>query len=66
MQARAAAVDELIEAGTLEDFTSDSTQLDRELEQLSAQGTVDTELEQLKAELGTGAPAKELEGGAKQ
>ena len=38
MQARAAAVDELIEAGTLEDFTSDSTQLDRELEQISRAG----------------------------
>jgi len=36
MQARAAAVDELIEAGTLEDFTSDKTRLDRELEALSS------------------------------
>ena len=34
MQARAAAIDELIESGTLEDFTSDQTQLDRELAEL--------------------------------
>ena len=34
MQARASAMDELIESGTLEDFTSDQTQLDRELEAL--------------------------------
>ncbi len=31
MQARAAAVDELVEAGTLEDFTTGETALDREL-----------------------------------
>ena len=36
MQARAAAVDELVEAGTLEDFTSGETELDRELAQVSA------------------------------
>ncbi len=36
MQARAAAVEELVEAGTLEDFTvGDQTQLDRELAQIS-------------------------------
>jgi phage shock protein A len=66
MQARAAAVDELVEAGTLEDFTSGETALDRELAELSASGQVDAELEKLKAELGAGdRPAKELEGGEK-
>ena len=34
MQARASAIDELTEAGALEDFTSPDTQLDRELAQL--------------------------------
>jgi phage shock protein A len=63
MQARAAAVDELVESGALEDFTSDKTQLDRELEALSAEGSVDAELERMKAELGAGDPQKELEGG---
>ncbi|MDP9490700.1 MAG: PspA/IM30 family protein [Actinomycetota bacterium] len=63
MQARAAAVDELIEAGTLEDFTAgDQTALDRELEQISAGRQVDAELEALKAEVGAGTGKKELEG----
>jgi phage shock protein A len=55
MQARASAVDELIEAGTLEDFTSTGeTELDRELAKLSASSEVDSELAKLKAELGQG------------
>ena len=61
MQARAGAMDELIASGTLEDFTSDKTQLDRELEQLTSASQVDAELERLKAEIGSGAPQKELE-----
>ena len=62
MQARASAVDELIEAGTLEDFTAgDQTQLDRELAAISTGQQVDAELERLKAEVGSGAPQKELE-----
>ena len=39
---------------TLEDFTSDQTQLDRELAQIASQSQVDDELAQLKAELGSG------------
>ncbi|MDQ3163553.1 MAG: PspA/IM30 family protein [Actinomycetota bacterium] len=61
MQARAGAMDELIASGTLEDFTSDKTQLDRELEQLTSQSQVDSELARLKGELGAGAERKELE-----
>jgi phage shock protein A len=62
MQARAGAVEELIAAGTLEDFTAgDQTQLDRELAELSTDRQVDAELEQLKAEVGAGAPQKEIE-----
>jgi phage shock protein A len=62
MQARAGAVEELIEAGTLEDFTAgDQSQLDRELAQISAGQQVDAELERLKAEVGAGAGKKELE-----
>jgi phage shock protein A len=61
MQARAAAVDELTAAGTLEDLTSTDTQLDRELAQLSASKQVDDDLARLKGELGAGAPQKELE-----
>jgi len=66
MQARAAAVDELISSGTLEDFTSGGqTQLDKELGQLASQSQVDSELAKLKAELGPGGDApKEIEQGA--
>jgi phage shock protein A len=62
MQARAGAVEELIESGQLEDFTAgDQSQLDRELAQISAGQQVDAELERIKAEVGSGAPKKELE-----
>ena len=62
MTARAAAVEELVAAGTLEDFTAgDQTQLDRELAQLTSQSQVDDELARLKAEVGAGETKKELE-----
>jgi phage shock protein A len=62
MQARAAAVDELIAAGTLEDFTTGGeSQLDRELAQMSSQQQVEADLERLKAEVGAGEEKKELE-----
>src|SRR5213083_688043 len=41
MQARAAAVDELVTSGALDDFTSDKTDLDRQLSQISSQSQVD-------------------------
>jgi phage shock protein A len=63
MQARAAAVDELVTSGALEDFTSDKTELDRELAQLSSQSQVDSELAALKAELGGGEQPKEIQAG---
>ena len=61
MTARAGAIDELVESGALEDFTSDQTQLDRELAQISSQSQVDSELEKMRAELGAGEKKKELE-----
>ena len=62
MTARASAVEELVAAGTLEDFTAgDQTQLDRELAQLTASQDVDAELARMKAELGAGAERKEIE-----
>ena len=61
MQARASAIDELTAAGTLDDLTSSSDALDRELSQLSAGKQVDDDLARLKAELGTGEQTKELE-----
>ena len=63
MQARASAVEELIESGTLEEITmGDKTQLDRELEQIQASNQVDRELERLKAEVGAGDTQKQLDG----
>jgi phage shock protein A len=61
MQARAAAVDKLVASGTLEDYTSSGTELDRELAKVSASQQVDTELERLKGELESGEKQKELE-----
>jgi phage shock protein A len=61
MQARAGAIEELVESGTLEDFTGgDSTALDRELAQLQTGTQVDQELARLKGELGAGEEQKEL------
>ena len=61
MQARASAIDELVTAGDLQELGSDKTQLDRELSELASQQQVDKELEQLKAEVGSGTEKKELE-----
>jgi phage shock protein A len=63
MQARASAVEELIEAGTLEEITAggDKSQLDRELEKIQASNQVDRELERLKAEVGAGDSQKQLD-----
>jgi phage shock protein A len=64
MQARASAIDELTAAGTLEDYTSQGDDLDRQLSQISQGSQVDSELAKMKAELGTGAEPPALEGGA--
>src|SRR3954467_13451175 len=61
MQARASAIDALTAAGTLDDLTSTSDALDRELNQLSAGAQVDDDLARLRAELGAGDKQKELE-----
>ncbi len=63
LQARAAAIDELTAAGSLQDFTSGDTQLDRELAQISSTSQVDSELEKLKAEVGAGGDKKEIAAG---
>jgi phage shock protein A len=71
MQARASAIDELTQAGALEDFTSSGDDIDRQLSQISQSSQVDDELAKMKAELGQGgapaaieAPAAPAEGGA--
>jgi phage shock protein A len=63
MQARADAIDELTQAGALEDYTSSGDDIDRQLGQIQQSGQVDDELAKIKAELGQGSgSAKELEG----
>jgi len=62
MQARAGAIEELTEAGMLEDVGGTTgSNLDRELAQISASHQVDDELARLKGELGAGQEKKELE-----
>jgi phage shock protein A len=52
MKARAAAIDELVDAGTLEDLTGEKKDdIDRELAKISKQNSVDAELEKLKSEM---------------
>jgi len=68
MRARAQAVDELEQAGAFEDITQlgeGKDDIDRQLEQLTSSSQVDSELEKMKAELGSGTPgAGQLEAGA--
>ncbi len=51
MKARSAALDELIEQGTLTDVTSSGDDIDRELAKVSQKGSVDAELSKLMAEV---------------
>jgi len=68
MKARADAVSELEAAGTFEDITAlgpGEDDIDRQLKALSTTSEVDSELEKMKAELGSGtSPAGELGPGA--
>ncbi|MBP1910474.1 PspA/IM30 family protein [Methanolobus bombayensis] len=52
MKARASALDELIDTGTLDDLTSSGDDIDRELAKINSANAVDLELEQLKKEAG--------------
>lgn len=61
LEARAGALEELTAAGALEDFTSTGTQLDHELAAIKSSAAVKSEMDQLRAELGTGNTAKVLE-----
>ncbi|WMW22262.1 PspA/IM30 family protein [Methanolobus mangrovi] len=52
MKARASALDELIEVGTLDDLASSGDDIDRELAKINTSSSVDLELEKLKKEAG--------------
>jgi phage shock protein A len=65
MQARAAAVDELMASGTLTDQLSPGeTQVDRELAELSRSAAVEDDLARLKRELEAGTAKGELTSGS--
>lgn len=70
MRARAAAVEELEQAGTFEDLTQlgeGQSDIERELAALTTQSAVDDELTRMRAELGGGAPGgNQLGAGAEQ
>jgi len=58
MQARAAAVNELVETGAIDDLTQPAgSDLDQQIAALTAGNQVDAELAKMKAELGTGGAA---------
>jgi phage shock protein A len=54
MQARAGAVDELIQSGVLEDVGGDTDDIQKELDEAGSAAEVDKELAALKAEIGPG------------
>ena len=63
MQARAGAMDELIESGVLEDVGGDTDDIQEELDKAGTNAEVDKELAALKAELGTGDKPPEITAG---
>jgi phage shock protein A len=63
MQARAEAVDELLQSGVLEDVGGDTDDIQQELEEAGTNAQVDKELAALKAELGTGEAPPQISSG---
>src|SRR5215469_5019487 len=63
MQARAAATDELLQSGVLEDVGGDTDDIQRELDQASTNANVDAELAALKAQIASAPAAPELPSG---
>jgi phage shock protein A len=64
MQARAGALDELLQSGVLEDVGGDTDDIQRELDEAGSAAEVDKELAGLKAEIGPGgSPPPELTAG---
>jgi phage shock protein A len=64
LRARSTAIDDLIESGTLDDFSGGKGDvLDRELAKASATSGIELELAQMKAQLASGDAPKQLPGG---
>ena len=64
MQARAGAVDELIQSGVLEDVGGSTDDIQQELDEAGTSADVDHELAALKAEIGPGSAPQELTSGS--
>jgi phage shock protein A len=60
MQARAGALDELLQSGVLEDVGGSTDDIQKELDEAGSSADVDRELATLKAQLGPGNSAPEL------
>jgi len=63
MQARAGAMDELLQSGVLEDVGGGTDDIQHELDQAGASAQVDSELAALKAEIGQGTPPPQITAG---
>ena len=63
MQARAGAMDELIQSGVLEDVGGSTDDIQEELDKAGTDAEVDKQLAALKAELGTGEKPPEITAG---
>jgi phage shock protein A len=64
MQARAAATDELLQSGVLEDVGGDTDDIQHELDEVGASAQVDKELAALKAQIGSAPATPELPAGS--
>jgi phage shock protein A len=64
MQARAAATDELLQSGVLEDVGGDTDDIQRELDEAGANAEVDKELAALKAQIASAPATPELPSGS--
>jgi len=64
MQARAGALDELLQSGVLEDVGGDTDDIQQELDEAGTAADVDSELAALKAQLGAGSAPAELTSGS--
>jgi len=64
MQSRAAATDELLQSGVLEDVGGDTDDIQHELDQAGANAQVDKELAALKAQIGSAPATPELPAGS--
>jgi phage shock protein A len=64
MQARAGALDELLQSGVLEDVGGDTDDIQKELDEAGTSADVDQELAAMKAQIGPGSAPPQLPAGS--